>query len=64
MTLLLEAKEWLLNKIKRQQREDDKMKKSLASVKSIAVSDDKKFSNSNIPNQYASNIKSESSTAI
>jgi hypothetical protein len=49
MTLLLEAKEWLLNKIKRQQREDDKMKKSLASVKSIAVSDDKKFSNSNIP---------------
>jgi hypothetical protein len=30
MTLPLEAKKWLLNERKRQQQEDDKMKKSLA----------------------------------
>jgi hypothetical protein len=40
-------------KRKCQQQEDDKIKKSLALSKSIAVSNDKKTSNSNMPNQYA-----------
>jgi hypothetical protein len=53
MTLPLEAKKWLLNERKRQQQEDDKMKKSLALTKSIAVPNDKDTNNSNLPNQYA-----------
>jgi hypothetical protein len=53
MTLPLEAKKWLLNERKRQQQEDDKMKKSLALNKSTAVSNDKDINNSNKPNQYA-----------
>jgi hypothetical protein len=40
MTLPLEAKKWLWNKRNSQQREDDKMKKSLASNESIVVSND------------------------
>jgi hypothetical protein len=42
-----------LNEIKRQQQEDDKMKKSLALSKSTAVPNDKEISNTNMPNQYA-----------
>jgi hypothetical protein len=53
MTLPLEAKKWLLNERKRQQQEDDKMKKSLALIKSTALSNDKDTNNSNLPNQYA-----------
>jgi hypothetical protein len=53
MTLPLEAKKWLLNIRKRQQQEDDKMKKSLASSKSTAVSYNKETNNSDMPNQYA-----------
>jgi hypothetical protein len=41
MTLLLETKKWLLNEIKRQQQEDDKMKKSLDLRKSTAVPNEK-----------------------
>jgi hypothetical protein len=53
MTLPLEAKKWLLNERKRQQQEDDKIKKSLALSKSTAVPNDKDTNNSNLPNQYA-----------
>jgi hypothetical protein len=53
MTLPLEAKKWLLNERKRQQQEDEKMKKSLTLSKSTAVPNDKETSNSNMPNQYA-----------
>jgi hypothetical protein len=53
MTLPLEAKKWLLNERKRQQQEDDKMKKSLALSKSTVVPNDKDTNNSNTPNQYA-----------
>jgi hypothetical protein len=53
MTLPLEAKKWLLNERKRQQQEDDKMKKSLALSKSTAVPNDKDTNNSDLPNQYA-----------
>jgi hypothetical protein len=53
MTVPLEAKKWLLNERKRQQQEDDKMKKSLALSKSTAGSNDKETSNANMPNQYA-----------
>jgi hypothetical protein len=53
MTLPLEAKKWLLNERKRQQQEDDKMKKSLALSKSTAIPNDKDTNNSNLPNQYA-----------
>jgi hypothetical protein len=42
-----------LNERKRQQQEEDKMKKSIALSKSIPVSNDKETSNSNMPNQYA-----------
>jgi hypothetical protein len=52
MTLPLEAKKWLLNERKRQQQEDDKMKKSLALSKSTAVPNDKDTNNSNMPNQH------------
>jgi hypothetical protein len=52
MTLPLEAKKWLLNERKRQQQEDDKMKKSLALRKSTAVPNEKDTNNSNSPNQY------------
>jgi hypothetical protein len=38
---------------KLQQQEDDKMKKSLALTTSIAVSNNKEISDSNMPNQYA-----------
>jgi hypothetical protein len=51
MTLPLDAKKWLLNERKRQQQEDDKMKKSLALSKSTAIPNDKETSNSNMPNQ-------------
>jgi hypothetical protein len=53
MTLPLEAKKWLLNERKRQQQEDDKMKKSLALIKSTAIPNDKETNNSNLPNQYS-----------
>jgi hypothetical protein len=53
MTLPLEAKTWLLNERKCQQQEDDKMKKSLALSKVIAIPNDKETRNSNMPNQYA-----------
>jgi hypothetical protein len=53
MTLPLESKKRLLNEIKFQQQEDDKMKNSLAVSKSTAVTNDKEASNSNMPNQYA-----------
>jgi hypothetical protein len=53
MTPPLEAKKWLLNERKRQQQEDDKMKKSLALSKSTAIPNDKDTNNSNLPNQYA-----------
>jgi hypothetical protein len=53
MTLPLEAKKWLLNGRKRQQQEDDKMKKSLALSKSTAVPNGKDTNNSDMPNQYA-----------
>jgi hypothetical protein len=52
MILPLEAKKWILNEIKRQQQEDDKMKKSLALSKSTAIPNDKDTNNSNMPNQY------------
>jgi hypothetical protein len=52
MNLPLEAKKWLLNERKRQQQEDNKMKKSIAISKSTAVSNDKDTNNSNMPNQY------------
>jgi hypothetical protein len=52
MTLPLEAKKWILNERELQQQEDDKMNKSLALSKSIAVSNDKESRNSFIPNQY------------
>jgi hypothetical protein len=44
-----------LNERNHQQQEDDKMKKSLASSKSItvSVSNDKENSNDNMPNQFA-----------
>jgi hypothetical protein len=53
MTLPLEAKKWLLNERKRQQQEDEKMKKSLALSKSTVVPNDKETDNSHMPNQYA-----------
>jgi hypothetical protein len=53
MTLPLEAKKWLLNERKRQQQEDDKMKKSLALSKSTTVPNDKETNNANMLNQYA-----------
>jgi chemotaxis protein histidine kinase CheA len=53
MNLPLEAKKWLLNERKRQQQEDDKMKKSLALSKSTALPNDKETNNPNMPNQYA-----------
>jgi hypothetical protein len=46
MSLPLEAKKWILNERKRQQQEDDKMKKSLALRKSTAVPNDKDTNNS------------------
>jgi hypothetical protein len=52
MTLPLEAKKLMLNERKRQQQEDDKIKKSFAFSKSTAVPNDKDTNNSNIPNQY------------
>jgi hypothetical protein len=52
MNLPLKAKKWLLNERKRQQHEDDKMKKSLASSKSTALPNDKETNNSNMQNQY------------
>jgi hypothetical protein len=42
-----------LNERKRQQQEDEKMKKSLALSKSTAVSNFKETNDSNMPNQYA-----------
>jgi hypothetical protein len=53
MTIPLEDKKWLLNDRKLQKQKDDKIKKSLASSKSTAVSNDKETINSNILNQYA-----------
>jgi hypothetical protein len=41
MNLPLEAKKWLLNERKCQQKDDEKMKKSLNLSTSIAVSNDK-----------------------
>jgi hypothetical protein len=41
-----------LNERKRQQQEDDKVKKSLALSKSTAIPDDKDTNNANMPNQY------------
>jgi hypothetical protein len=42
-----------LNERKRQQQEDNKMKKSLALGKSTAIPNDKETRNSNLTNQYA-----------
>jgi hypothetical protein len=53
MSLSLEAKKWLLNERKRQQQEDDKLKKSLDQCKSTFVAADKDSNNRTIPNQYA-----------
>jgi hypothetical protein len=53
ITIPLEAKKWLLNERKRQQQEDDKMKKSLSLSKSTAVPNDKEISNSSMLNQCA-----------
>jgi hypothetical protein len=53
MTFPLEAKKWLLNERKRQQREDDKMKKSLTVRNSTTSFQDKQTVNSYLPNQYA-----------
>ena len=54
MTLPLEAKKWLLNERKRQQQEDDKVKKHLAlNNKGATKMPDKDNSNPNMPNQYA-----------
>jgi hypothetical protein len=53
MTLPLESKKWLLNERKRQQQEDDKIKRSLALSKSTAIPNEKDNNNSNMPNQYA-----------
>jgi hypothetical protein len=53
MTLPLEANKWLLNETKRQQQEDEKMKKSSALSKSIAVSNYKEINHSHTPNQYS-----------
>jgi hypothetical protein len=53
MTLPIEAKKWLLNERKRQQQQDDKMKKSLALSKSTAIPNDKEPNNANMPNEYA-----------
>jgi hypothetical protein len=50
MTLPLEAKKWLLHERKRQQQHD-KMKKSLALSKSIAVANEEETNDSNMPNQ-------------
>jgi hypothetical protein len=54
----LEAKKWLLNERKRQQIEDDKLKKSSNSSsrdtpKSSTVETGNPSSNSDMPNQYA-----------
>jgi hypothetical protein len=40
------------NERKRQQQEDDKMKMSLALIKSTAVPNEKETRNSKMPNQY------------
>jgi hypothetical protein len=42
-----------LNERKRQQLENEEMKKSLVLSKPTAVFNDKDISNSNLPNQYA-----------
>jgi hypothetical protein len=52
MTQPSEAKKWLLNERKRQQYENDKIKKSLALNKSTAVYNDKEISNFNMLIQY------------
>ena len=53
MTLSLDAKKWLLNERKRQQKDDDKVKRSLLlnNKESMKVSD-RDGNNSGIPNQY------------
>jgi hypothetical protein len=48
MTLPLEAKKWLLNERKHQQQEEDKIKKSLALSKSIAVTNHKDSNNDDV----------------
>jgi len=60
MTLPLEAKKWLLNERKRQQQEDDKLKKSSNPIskdhdkfKSSGQSGSNSSSHTNMPNQYA-----------
>jgi hypothetical protein len=53
MTLPLVTKKCILNERKRQQQEDDKMKKSLASSKYIAVPNDKVTNNPNMSNRFA-----------
>jgi hypothetical protein len=53
MTLHLEAKKWLFNGRKRQQQEDDKMKKSIALSKYTDVPNDKETNNAKMSNQYA-----------
>jgi hypothetical protein len=50
--LLLGLKKSLLNE-RKSQKQEDKMKKSLALSKSTAVPNDKKTSNYNTPNQYS-----------
>jgi hypothetical protein len=53
MTLPLEAKKRMLNEIKRQQQEDDKMKKALTFSKSTAIPNDKESNYTNISSQFA-----------
>jgi hypothetical protein len=53
MSLSLKDKRWFLNERKRQQQEDDKVKKSLVRSKSTFVAADKDNNNRTMPNQYA-----------
>jgi hypothetical protein len=54
MMIPVEAKKWLLNGQKRQQKQDDSEKRSYSSVsKDISKIFDREKNNSNILNQYA-----------
>jgi hypothetical protein len=53
MTLSTEAKKWLLNERKRQQQENDKMKKAANKKDTIKVPEKDRTDSSNIQSQYA-----------
>jgi hypothetical protein len=53
MNLSLESNNWMLNERKPQQKEDDKMKKSLVLSKCTDASNKKQTINSNFPDQLA-----------